>query len=137
MLNEMNPKKETIVFGNDSITIVKYEAGLPGGRTLDVSGWPDENILAGTVIVRTDDGVYKPLGIVDGAYKALATEVKGEDNKVTTYAEKYAGVLYRSIPKARPEAAIMVAGVVNSTLLPAPLPTGFLSSIVTVTDEVA
>lgn len=134
MINEIKKNKETIVFGDDSVVIVKHLADLPGGRTLDLTGYTGEVIKAGTVIVRDKKGHYKPLPVVDGAYRALATE--GEDAaKVTT--ETYVGLLYRTILAKDPQASILIEGVVNKALLPAPLPAGFPSSIIAIEDEVA
>lgn len=129
MKQNIELKKEQILFGNDSIAIVKYLAGVPGGRTLDLTDYKENVVNAGHVIITTKkDGetVYKPLEITSNggtaAYKALAA------------GEAYAGVLYRSILKENPAAAIMTMGVVNSKLLPAPLPTGFPAGITCVED---
>lgn len=117
MVNDSPIKKETIVFGEDSVVIQAYVSGVTGGRTLDLSDYAENVVKAGHVIIQDDKGVCKPLGITDGAYIALP-----KDNV-------YLGVLFRSILKTHPEAAIMTAGTVNKALLPAPLPTGFLPTI--------
>ncbi len=129
MKHNIEQKKEQIVFGNDSTVIVKYLAGIPGGRTLDLSEHNDNVVNAGHVIItatKNGETVYKPLGVTTNAgatvYKALST------------GEAYAGVLYRSILKDNPAAAIMTMGVVNTQLLPAPLPAGFLAGITGVED---
>lgn len=111
MKNDISPKKETVVFGNDSVVIRKYISGIPGGRTLDCTDFPEDNVLAGHVIVKKSDGTYAPMPVADGKYAALPDG--------TTYV----GVLYRSINKENPAASIMYNGVVNSNneLLPYPM----------------
>lgn len=117
MVNESPIKKETIVFGEDSIVIQTYLSGVTGGRTLDLSDWEENVVKAGHVIVQDNEGVCKPLKITDGKYIALPAN------------NTYLGVLFRSILKTHPEASIMTAGTVNKALLPAPLPEGFLPTI--------
>lgn len=109
MKNDLSPKREKVVFGNDSVVIRKYIAGIPGGRTLDVTDFPNDNILAGHVIIKKTDGNYAPMPISGEAYAELPEGAS------------YAGVLYRSISKENPAAAIMYSGVVNSACVPFPM----------------
>ena len=105
MLNDLSPKKNGVVFGDDSIVIQKYISGIKGGRTLDVTGFADSVIKAGHVII-VKDGTYAPMPVSGGVYGALPEG----------YA--YAGVLYRSILAAKPAASIMTWGEVNSVAMP-------------------
>lgn len=88
----------------DSIVIVNALGDVPGGRTLDVSGVADGTtvIAAGHVIVKTADGAYKPLGVADGAYAAIAS------------GETAVGILKVSVLVSDPRAAIMTMGQVNA-----------------------
>jgi hypothetical protein len=132
MLNNIEQNKETIVFGDDSIVIVKYIAGIPGGRTLDLSDYTESVVRCGHVIYRDSEGAYRPMPVTAGTDGA-----KGTYSALPEGGE-YAGVLYRSISKNDPEAAVMVAGVVNSEALPYALPSDFsLTNIITVKDEEA
>lgn len=101
----MTPNKQQMVFGEDSIVIQKYISGIKGGRTLDVTGFADSVIKAGHVII-VKDGVYAPMPVSGEAYAALPSGAA------------YAGVLYRSIPAAKPAASIMTNGEVNAEALP-------------------
>ena len=105
MLNDLTPNKQQMVFGEDSIVIQKYISGIKGGRTLDVTGFADSVIKAGHVII-VKDGVYAPMPVSGEAYAALPSGAA------------YAGVLYRSIPAAKPAASIMTNGEVNAEALP-------------------
>ena len=105
MLNDLTPNKQQIVFGDDSIVIQKYISGIKGGRTLDVTGFADSVIKAGHVII-VKNGVYAPMPVSGDAYAALPEGAA------------YAGVLYRSIPAAKPAASIMINGEVNSEAVP-------------------
>lgn len=108
MLNDLTPKKNQIVFGDDSIVILKYISGIKGGRTLDVTGFAGSVVKAGHVII-VKDGVYAPMPLNGEVYAELPEG----------YA--YAGVLYRSIPAAKPAASIMTWGEVNSVAMPYPM----------------
>ena len=110
MLNDLTPNKNQIVFGEDSIVIQKYISGIKGGRTLDVAGFAASVIKAGHVII-VKDGTYAPMPLEGEAYGKLPEG----------YA--YAGVLYRSIPAARPAASIMTWGEVNAVAMPYPMDT--------------
>lgn len=105
MLNDLSPNKNQIVFGDDSIVIQKYISGIKGGRTLDVTGFADSVIKAGHVII-VKNGTYAPMPVSGNAYGTLPSG----------YA--YAGVLYRSIPTAKPAASIMTNGEVNEVAAP-------------------
>lgn len=106
-------KVETAKFNAslDTVTIRQYIGGLTGGRALDYTGFTDDVIKAGHVIVKKtveDEVVYSPLGVKDGAYKALAD------------GESYAGVVVAT--KNNGEAvAIMDNGRVNDEAVPYPI----------------
>ena len=90
--------------GYDSVTIVANLEDIPGGKTLDTTGFAPEVIKAGhLVIVETATGVYKPMPVNTGqtAYEAL------------TAGHTYAGVVVASVLTAKPFVAIMVRGTVN------------------------
>lgn len=110
MLNDLTPNKQQIVFGDDSVVIQNYISGIKGGRTLDVTGFAASVIKAGHVII-VKNGTYAPMPVAGEAYAALPEG----------YA--YAGVLYRSIPAAKPAASIMTWGEVNSAAAPYPMDT--------------
>lgn len=130
MKEDLSAKKEQIVFGDDSVVIQKYISGIKGGRTLDMTDYPQKVVKAGSVIV-TKDGVYKPMPLtpkMQGESESQ-TEVKDDDgNTVYVYGTlptgfSYAGVLYRSIMADKPAASIMTNGEVNSEALPYPMDT--------------
>lgn len=105
MKSDLSAKKEQIVFGDDNIVIQKWISGIKGGRTLNVEGFAHNVIKAGHVII-VKNGEYKPMPLTGEAYAALPDG----------YA--YAGVLYRTISAARPEASIMTWGEVNEVAMP-------------------
>jgi hypothetical protein len=88
--------------GNDTIVIVKVTEAIPGGRTLDVTGFSPEVIPAGHLIIEeTSTGVLKPMPVSGAAYAALPAN------------HTYKGVLISTILTAKPFAGIMVVGTVN------------------------
>lgn len=106
MKQNFNQSEEQVHFGNDSIVIKKYIAGVEGGRTLDMTGYADSILKAGHVIITDGKGVWKPMPVSGEAYAALPEGYK------------YAGVLYRTIQTSKPAAAIMTWGVVNEAIVP-------------------
>ncbi len=88
-------QRETISTDNDNIIIVDCFESVRGGRTLDVSGFPNKVIVAGHPIVKEGDE-YKPMA-VDGSNGGKAV-----------------GVLVSSVSVEKPMAAIMVRGTVNT-----------------------
>ena len=88
--------------GNDTIVIVKVLEAIPGGKTLDVTGFTPDVIPAGHLIIEeTSTGVLKPMPISGTAYGALPAS------------HTYKGVLISTILTAKPFAGIMVRGTVN------------------------
>ena len=55
----INVKEAKLLTAKDGIITQKYIAGLPGGRALDVTGYPIDVIYAGTPVIKKD-GTYKP-----------------------------------------------------------------------------
>lgn len=100
---------------NDSIVIRKYGAGINGGRTLDMTGFPTDLkcIKAGHVVIRStsDETLYKPMPVsTDGtAYETLPTGYE------------YVGVVVATKPVDCPLVGIMYAGEVNDTASPYPV----------------
>lgn len=96
--------------GNDEIVIRRCGACLIGGKTLDLSGFSDEHVKAGHILIHeTATDTYKPLGVSGGEYSALP------DGHV------YAGILRASIAKDAPFASIMYEGEVNDVASPYPV----------------
>lgn len=126
MKNDLSPKKEQIVFGDDAIVIQKYISGIKGGRTLDVSDYPAKVIKVGSVVI-TKDGVYKPMPLK--AKMNGENEEKDENgNTVYEYATlpagfSYAGVVRGSTLTKDPAVSVMFNGEVNSEALPYPMDT--------------
>lgn len=103
---------KTIKTGFDSIVIRHYVAGIVGGRTLDVTGYPLEVINAGHVVIRDKDtDTYKPMPLASGnaAYDALPAN------------HEYVGVVVCSKPVSEPIVGIMYSGEVNDVASPFPI----------------
>lgn len=127
MKNDLSPQKEKILFGDDSIIIRKFNGGIPGGRTLDVTDFVGDVIYAGHVIIKVTDTTkntvtYKPMPVTPAvaADPNATPAVEAQEAKYGSLPSngEYVGILYRSISKEQPTAAIMYDGVVNTKLLP-------------------
>lgn len=87
---------------NDSIVIVNNLETIPGGKTLDVTGFAPAVIPAGHLVIEeTSTGVLKPMPVTGSAYAALPGS------------HTYKGVVISSILTTKPFAGIMVRGTVN------------------------
>lgn len=130
MKQDISQKKEGIDFGSyDSIVIKKHITDIEGGRTLDMTDFPENVVYAGHVIISEADPegkkTYKPMPIVPKTETVddKEVEVLDEDgNKVYEYDKLpegavYEGVLYRSILKEKPAASILIDGVVNDKVM--------------------
>lgn len=125
---------------DNSIVIKKFIKGIEGGRalnipadevttseedskTITITKYVPNAILAGHVIVRLANGDYQPLLV-----KKTVEKQEGVADKVTEeYAElpdeaKYAGILVSSILKEKPAAAIMTWGIINENAVPYAIP---------------
>lgn len=119
MVNLAN-KKENVIFGNDSIVVQKFIAGIKGGRALDTTGYTEDVILAGHVIITDGSGTYKPMPLkADSAHegKMIYADLPAS--------HAYAGILVSSIKTSQPAGSIMTYGQVNEVALPYEVPTAF------------
>ena len=82
-------KKTTLVFGKDGIITQKFIAGIKGGRTLVVEGYPVNVIYAGTPVIKSNDGVYKPMPLTqsgeDLPTAAVSAQTAGSAISGTVY----------------------------------------------------
>ena len=108
---DMVDEARTINAANDSIVIRKYNSGIVGGRTLDMTGFTDDVIRAGHVVIQSvqDESIFKPLPVKDGAYDALPENFK------------YVGVVVATKPKDDARVGIMYDGEVNDIASPYPV----------------
>ncbi len=98
---------EGILASHDNKVIGQCTHDIPGGRTLDVTGFAPDVIYAGHPIIKDNStpAVYKPFPLDGEAYGTLPAN------------HTYAGVLKASILKAKPAAGIMVGGRVNPSAM--------------------
>lgn len=88
----------------DSVVIRRKIATKTGGATLNVNPaeYDEKNIPAGhLVIYNSSTGVYKPLGVLNGALQSIP-------NGYTYY-----GVVISTTPVSKPFAGVLINGVVN------------------------
>ena len=107
----LNRNKEFVDDGNDSIVIVNDLGDIPGGRTLDVSGFSPfvRHFRAGHIIIQLQNGEYAPMPLDGMAYDSLPSNAT------------YVGVLKHSVTYDDPRAAIMTMGQVNAAACPFPI----------------
>jgi hypothetical protein len=99
----LNKKPDGFDAGLDSVIIVSYLEGIPGGRALDVTEFPDSAISAGHVVIKeTATGDYKPMPVNGNEYGALPGGHTIE------------GVTVSTVTKDEASVGIMVRGSVNA-----------------------
>ncbi|MDR0385389.1 MAG: hypothetical protein LBH60_04870 [Prevotellaceae bacterium] len=98
----LNKKLDGFDAGLDSVIIVSYLEGIPGGRALDVTGFSDAVISAGHVVIKeTATGEYKPMPVSGGDYGALPS------------GHTIVGVTVSTVTTDEASVSIMVRGSVN------------------------
>lgn len=111
-MNFANLNGDTYVMNGaaDSVVIRHYVAGIKGGVTLDVTGFPNEVIKAGHVVIYdTIADVYKPMPIEGAVYAALPEHCE------------YAGVVVCTKQTKAAMVGVMYAGEVNDIASPYPV----------------
>lgn len=107
---EMTQKGKEFSDGMDSVVIRRRGACLIGGKTLDMTDFPDDFVKAGHIVIHdTSTDTYKPLGVSSGAYSALPSGCT------------YEGVVLASKPKEEAFVSVMYTGEVNDNASPYPL----------------
>jgi len=97
----------TVDTGLDSVVIVHALETVPGGRTLDVTGFAPTVIRAGHVVIKeTATGTYKPHPISGTTYAA------------TPALHTVEGVVMASVMADKAMVGIMVRGTVNQVASP-------------------
>lgn len=102
------PERKNVDTGMDAVVIRQYNGGITGGRALDYTGFDDDVIKAGHLLVKkVIDGVceYKPLTTSEGKYVDKTSDWE------------FAGVVVRSRLKGE-GVAIMDDGRVNDVAMP-------------------
>ncbi len=106
--------------GNDSIVIRRLISSVIGGRTLDMTGFPDDVVKAGHIaIYNKSTDTYKPFPVADGKYSTLPTGYE------------YCGVVIASKLAKHPFVGIMYAGEVNDKAMPYELTEAMRSALKT------
>lgn len=104
---ELTKEGKSFADGLDAIVIRRVGACIIGGKTLDMSGFPDDHVKAGHIIIHeTATDTYKPMPVASGAYSTIPT------------GHVYVGVLRATKPKEEPLASIMYEGEVNDIASP-------------------
>lgn len=121
MKREITTSETQVVFGKDDVVVQQFIADIPGGRTIDFTGWSGKNgadiIPAGTVIIKgTVSGatVYRPHPVTSTTSEGVTTWAY--DTITSGFA--VVGVLYRTITRTNPQGSVLIAAKLNSVALP-------------------
>jgi hypothetical protein len=87
---------------NDGVVVVSNLETIPGGKTLDTTGFSPAVIPAGHLVIEeTATGKLKPMPVSGTAYGSLPS------------GHTYKGVVVSSVLTAKPFVAVLVRGTVN------------------------
>lgn len=126
MANHTNGKSEAFEFGNDAIVIRVFGKSVIDGRMLDTTGYTEEYIRKGQLIIRDEtNGVSKPMPVSNGAYGSLPQ------------GHVYEGVAKSTVPVDEPWVGVMYEGEVNDVASPYPLTSAMLTALKTALPELA
>ena len=121
MKRELTTSQTEVIFGKDDVVVQQFIADIPGGRTIDFTGWTGKDgadiIPAGTVIIKgTVSGatVYRPHPVTSTTSEGVTTWAY--DTITSGFA--VVGVLYRTITRSNPQGSILIAAKLNSAALP-------------------
>lgn len=116
-----NNDKQRTSTGKETVVIRDKFEEIRGGRTLDVTGYPLDQITAGHVLIKeTATGEFKPFPLNAGG---TAYDVLPADHEI-------AGILISTVRKDKPFAGILIRGSVNPNAAPFPM-TAILSAVKT------
>ena len=104
MYQELDIKREEITFGFDSVVVRKFTNGVYGGVTLDLTNYPESEVLAGQVVI-TDGETYRPMPVSGDKYGDMPEGFR------------YFGVIYRS-SRADVGVSVMTRGSINKYRVP-------------------
>lgn len=109
-VNLNNNTEEYFVDSNDAIVIRRILGCVTGGRSLDMSNFPDTYVKAGHIVIyEPSTDTYKPMPVSNGAYSDLPSGYE------------YKGVVVRTKPADKAMVSILNIGEVNDKALPYPL----------------
>lgn len=104
--------------GNDSIVIQSNLESIPGGKSLDTTGFTPTSIQAGhIVIVETATGIHKPHPVSGATYAALPA------------LHTHVGVVVATVATAKPFVGVCVRGRVNKNACPYPPLAGAITAL--------
>lgn len=96
--------------GADAIVLTQVLADIPGGVSLDVTGYKGDTIRTGHVVVKTKEGAYKPLNVTGEKYDAVAD------------GETPVGLVISSVSKKDARVGVMTMGQANGKAIKPAVP---------------
>jgi len=109
-ITNLTNDKEIVDTSKDGVVIRNYIDGIPGGCSLDVTGFTEPVIKAGHIAIKeTATGIRKVMPVNGAAYAALPA------------GHEYYGVVSSSRLTAKPMCPVMTRGTVNEAASPYPV----------------
>lgn len=110
-LNDASRSADTT---RDGIIIIDAFLDIPGGVTLDATGWTDETLYAGQGVIQRDaDGEYLPLpttGVIPAAHTAI-------------------GVVKGSVLTSKAAVGVVIGGSVRESAMEYPVSAAFKTAV--------
>ena len=71
-MKELSRKGVSVITSKDNIVVFSQHDAIHGGLSLDMTGFPDEVIKAGHIVIQDDTTkIYKPMPVEDNAYASM------------------------------------------------------------------
>lgn len=96
-------QSEGFEFANDPIVIRVYGKSVSNGRLLDTTGYTEEWIRKGQLVIRDEaNGISKPMPVSNGAYGELPSGYvyEGVAKATVPASEPWVGVMYEGDTRA-------------------------------------
>lgn len=116
----LNDEKKSFDSGNDTIVVPRVFETVIGGRTLDTTGYTQETVRAGQVVIKED---------ASGDHKPMPLNAEGTSYAALPSGHSVVGVVISTVDTKKPFVGICVRGSVNEEASPYPVTTAIKTAL--------
>ncbi|WP_448607166.1 hypothetical protein [Paenimyroides ceti] len=116
----LNDEKKSFDSGNDTIVVPRVFETVIGGRTLDTTGYTQETVRAGQIVIKED---------ASGDHKPMPLNAEGTSYAALPSGHSVVGVVISTVDAKKPFVGICVRGSVNEEASPYPVTTAIKNAL--------